>query len=930
MSLRAWIFVAGVLVAGTLLAGATLFDASIGAADAGLFLLLFILATVAQVSKVEAPNHTLYYATTVFTFAGLLLLPPACYVALVAGSHLMEWSKERLMKSSHLHLWYLQPFNVANNTINGIAALLIYRALNPAGLLYEDSSAVIAALSAACVSLVANRVILGMALILGRGLTWRTSNVFDVPNFMAELVLLFLGYSVALAWRLNPLLLVPTLAPLLIVYQALRVPLLQHEASRDAKTGLLNARHFQQRYDEEFARAQRFSRPLSVIMADLDYLRTVNNSYGHVAGDNAIAGIGKIIGASARDYDIAARFGGEEFVIVLPETDQSSAMAVAERIRQVVATTGFAAPSRSEPFYVTVSLGIATFPADGISKDGLLHNADVALYQAKLLSRNRTVCFSAIPRSADHVAEIAAIADEASGGPPSDTAGAGDKPPAVTAAARADTQGRPPAEAPQADNPGHQVGAASPWLWPFVTFVIAAGIAISIGGLLLPPSPNLPLIIGLMAAAAIAELFHIDLYGQGTISVTVALLFAAAAVAGLPGLSLASAACAVSAALVLRHSTKRTPQMYKVLFNWANHVVAGCIPAVGYRLLRLPIRIATLPLLILPTMLFGILYFLIETGFVARAISLSSGQPFRQEWSDRYRWLMSSYVILAGFGVLLVAAGAELGAIGVAAMLLPVVFMRHIQQQYVGRTATSMRELERLNRELSRANDEIRQVSREIGQLNDELFETLARFFDARDPYVGEHAITVARYTVALGRELGLAPLDLKQLRQAALLHDIGKIAIPESILHKPGTLTDNEYALIQSHVEVGASLIMQSQGLRHLVPFVRHHHERWDGRGYPDGLVGEAIPIEARIIGLCDAVEAMASDRPYRKGLSPDEIVAEIQGCAGTQFDPALSELFVRLVGRPSGMVIINSARNVVRRQPSPDLGYQPSTARW
>jgi diguanylate cyclase (GGDEF)-like protein/putative nucleotidyltransferase with HDIG domain len=920
------------MLAGTALAVTALYDTNVDAADLVLFLTLFGLATIAQVNKVEAPNHALYYATTVFTFAGLLLLPPLFFVALVVGPHFVEWAKERLMNSAHLRAWYLQPFNIANHIINGIAAFLVYQLLNPNKHLYEGYVPILAVVSAACVYLVTNRIVLGLALIMARGLTWRKSGLLDLLNLLAELVLLLIGYITAIMWGINPLLLVPVLAPLLLIHQVLRIPQLQQEAHYDTKTGLLNARHFRLRYNEELARAQRFDRPLSVIMADLDLLRDVNNTYGHIAGDVVLAGIGKIIGQDAREFDIVARFGGEEFAIVLPETDRSSAQVVAERIRQSVAAARFTVPTCADQIKVTLSLGIATFPYDGATDEELTHNADVALYQAKLGGRNRTVCFNDIPHSINRAtmsSETMSRADSTSDHSNPDTA-AGTLP--GRSRSVSPTQRGVPANSHAPQAPPTSEGAASEshtredravaepassrQLWIFISLVTGAAALITWFGALYAPPVNLQLILMLITAAIIAEFFQIDLYGQGTISVTAAVLFATAAVAGPLGLSLASAACAVTAALALRHRTRRRPELHKVLFNWANHVVAGFIPTVGFTLLDLPIRIATLPILIGPILFLGAIYFLVETGLVATAIGLSTGQPVLREWRDRYRWLASTYLVLCGAGVLVVATQVELGLIGTVILILPIIVMQYVQRQYVERTSASMREFQRLNRELSQANEEIRQASGEISQLNDELFETLARFFDARDPYVGEHAATVAHYASLIGQRLGWPAAHVKRLRQAALLHDIGKIAIPESILHKPGPLTSEEYTFIQTHADIGASLIEQSQGLRHLAPFVRHHHERWDGKGYPSGLSGEDIPIEARILNICDSVEAMASDRPYRKGMTPEQVMAELRRCAGTQFDPQICEVFIELVDWHKGSIIVNSARAVVRRQ--------------
>jgi putative nucleotidyltransferase with HDIG domain len=219
--------------------------------------------------------------------------------------------------------------------------------------------------------------------------------------------------------------------------------------------------------------------------------------------------------------------------------------------------------------------------------------------------------------------------------------------------------------------------------------------------------------------------------------------------------------------------------------------------------------------------------------------------------------------------------------------------------------AENMQRLQRVNKDLEAANNAIQQT-------NDELFLTLAKIFDARDPYVGGHAGQVALYAVAIANELGLPTQHTDIIRQSAYLHDIGKMAIPETILHKPDKLTDEEFEIMKNHAAVGAEFLETSQGLRHLARFVRHHHERWDGRGYPSGLHGEDIPLESRILNVCDSVEAMASDRPYHRGMSVDEIIAEVRGCSGTQFDPAIADAFIRIAERNASGFIRNSAREV------------------
>jgi HD-GYP domain-containing protein (c-di-GMP phosphodiesterase class II) len=175
---------------------------------------------------------------------------------------------------------------------------------------------------------------------------------------------------------------------------------------------------------------------------------------------------------------------------------------------------------------------------------------------------------------------------------------------------------------------------------------------------------------------------------------------------------------------------------------------------------------------------------------------------------------------------------------------------------------------------------------------------------------------------------MGLPPQRIELIRQAAYLHDIGKLSIPEAILHKPGKLTEIEYEFVKKHTDIGADLLASVEGLRHLAPYVRHHHERWDGRGYPMGLAAEEIPLEARILNVCDSVETMASDRPYHRGMSKKAIVEEVRRCSGTQFDPVVAETLVTLIQQKSTeQFIVNSARSVTQQYAASILANQSLT---
>ncbi len=192
------------------------------------------------------------------------------------------------------------------------------------------------------------------------------------------------------------------------------------------------------------------------------------------------------------------------------------------------------------------------------------------------------------------------------------------------------------------------------------------------------------------------------------------------------------------------------------------------------------------------------------------------------------------------------------------------------------------------------ADDRIKSLERQshIGAVR-----ALAAAVDARDAATQDHSRNVAVHAVLVARELGIDEQRVRLLESAALMHDVGKIGIPDDILRKPGRLDDDEYLRVAEHPALGER-ILASTSQRAVLPWVRHHHERWDGSGYPDGLRAIEIPLEARVLSVCDAYDAMVSDRPYRAALTVDEAVAELTAGMGTQFDPSVVEVFLRTLG--------------------------------
>ena len=360
-------------------------------------------------------------------------------------------------------------------------------------------------------------------------------------------------------------------------------------ANTDELTGLYNHRHFHERIEQEIGRGSRFGITFSLIILDLDLFKVYNDIYGHLAGDQLLRKVGKLIQTSVRTIDLAFRYGGEEFAILLPETRMEDAFRVAERLRKTIETK-----SSFREMPVTASLGISTWPTDGIMKEEIIHRADTALYRAKQTGRNRT--------------------------------------------------------------------------------------------------------------------------------------------------------CIASDGLKLVNNPKDAPQ------------------------------------------------------------TESQSKPLS-------------------------------------------------------------------------------------------IIYALAATVDAKDHYTYGHSRKVSEYAVSIAEALNLSPETVHTIRAAGLLHDSGKIGVPDSILTKPGALEQKEWEPIRTHPELGVEILKHVVDLSKCLPAILHHHENWDGTGYPHHLKGEAIPLEARILSVADAYDAITSPRPYRTQLTLNDALNELRRCAGTQFDPDLVPVFCTIM---------------------------------
>jgi diguanylate cyclase (GGDEF)-like protein len=381
----AQLYIGGVLAAAAIAAPVSIVLMPPRLALAPVAIVLLACATVAQQFKVKSPKHQSYYTTTIFFFTAALLLRPAYVVIIVVVAHAVELLRVR-------YRWYIQAFNVANFVLCSLVAGAIF-GIGVGGGGAPVDRAVLYAVLAGLAFVALNHLMTALVILWARRVPISRAGTMDWDNLGTDLALMSVGALGALLWLTDPWLVPLCVGPLFLIYRSLLVPTLKEEARTDPKTELANMKHWNQVAAVEIERARRFRRPLSVVLADLDLLRDINNRDGHLVGDQIIRRVADAIRAALREYDLPARFGGDEFAILMPETTIAEAMAVAERIRRGVASIELKRTDGSVP-PVTVSIGVALFPGNGGSASDLLGAADRAVYQAKALGRNRVCAFA--------------------------------------------------------------------------------------------------------------------------------------------------------------------------------------------------------------------------------------------------------------------------------------------------------------------------------------------------------------------------------------------------------------------------------------------------------------------------------------------------------------------------------------------------------
>ena len=700
---------------------------------------------------------------------------------------------------------------------------------------------------------------------------------------------------------------------------------LEHQAETDSLTGLYNHRHFHERLKAELSRASRTGDAVALLMIDLDNFKRVNDVYGHGAGDQTLIAFADLLRSSVREHDVACRVGGEEFGVILPSASAADAAALAERLRALLTDMHLSPDGR-----VYVSIGVAEGPAHAANARELAACAELSMMTAKARGGDGLVVFcdgvaerpdaprgERDARSIAHLKMLQSVSGKLNRLNDVRAIGA-----AIVTELRTlidyhscrvviveGDELRPIAFRGEL---GDQVGADA------VACRVGEGVtgrAAAAGESLLVPSVRecdfavridgtadvdetiaaVPLrygarVIGVIVVSklGVGQLDDDDvrllevLAGHASVALENARLYEQQRVAA----DRASESARVAGALLvfsrgLAAAAGVADVAERVVFSagrllgaartrlWLQDSEGGVLrPVAAYgrsqgahdRVPHLSIadRVAR-PLLTRPS----------PFEVTDRALAVQLGAEHRD-----------AVVLVAPMSI-----DARLGAL-VALFEAP---------DAGDRRARALRLLAGLADQAALA---LTSASNWEGleRMFVSTVEVLANALEATDAYTCSHARWISDAALAVGRELGLEAPQLRRLEYAALFHDIGKIGVPHDVLLKPGPLSGHERSLVELHPEIGHRILAPVERLADVASIVRACHERWDGRGYPDRLAGEEIPLAARVIFVCCAFHAMVTDRPYRSRLPVAEARRRLHEGAGSQFDPRIVDVFLRL----------------------------------
>jgi hypothetical protein len=409
------------------------------------------------------------------------------------------------------------------------------------------------------------------------------------------------------------------------------------------------------------------------------------------------------------------------------------------------------------------------------------------------------------------------------------------------------------------------------YAWSLFVLGAAATIATWRAGWRLPINA---MSVTLLAAVLVSELLAVDLPNGASISLSYPLTVSAIVLLGPIG---AVAAVVVSSLPYLMPGPSRF--FTRTVFNLGQIALSALLPAwlyiwLGGRLLAgQPMTPADFPALLLP------LAAAASMGIVANFLlggighSMINDVSLESIWREAFSWMLASQVAFGLLGIAIAQVMSITGAMGLALFVVPLVVARQLHQRYLN-----------------------------LREAYADTIRSLVGAIEAKDPYTKGHSVRVAHYVSLIARRMGRRPDEAERLERAALLHDLGKVGVSSAVLCKEGRLNETEFSQIRKHPDIAAHILESVPHLADIVPVVQYHHERYDGGGYGAGLVGEDIPLDARILAVADSYDAMTSDRAYRRALSDAEAVEELRRNAGGQFDESIVEALIAALPADEG----------------------------
>ena len=703
---------------------------------------------------------------------------------------------------------------------------------------------------------------------------------------------------------------------------------LERQAQTDSLTGLYNHRFFHERLRAELNRSSRAHESLAVVMLDIDDFKKVNDVFGHGTGDQILVALAGVLASSIRTADIVCRIGGEEFAVIMPACTAADSRGFAQRVTQRLATTEFEGAGR-----ITVSVGVSQGPEDAMNPRELVAYAETAMMTAKTRGKNAVVLFDELTdgrpvvhqpgrqdvRSIAHLKMLQSLAGKLNR--LNDVTRIGE---VIVSelrglidyhACRVYVTEEEDLTPIAFDGDGEYRDETVEELACKVGEGITGRVAETGESVLLANALDCDFAVQILGTDDIDEsIVAVPLqYGARTTGVILLSKLGTSqfdqddvrfleVLGGHASVALENARL-YEAQRREAESARESAEIANALLEFSRELAAAeGLDAVLDRLVGLSTKI-------LGSSLTSVWTQEPETGdIVVRALwgyddaerGAITGLKLSPDVAAHFLAQEEPFILTPEQARLL--AGVTRGQEGRLFAVAPIQieptrkgFLVSVVTE-AGKPRFSERKMRLLAGVAHQAKLAITNAMsfESLEQTFLSTVEALANALEANDEYTSSHARAITDMALEVGTQLGLDPKSLKRLELGALFHDIGKIGIPSEVLLNPGPLRPDERKLIEQHPELGERILAPIVRLADVRPIVRHCHERFDGSGYPDGLAAEAIPLESRIILVCDAFHAMTTDRPYRSRLPLEEACKRLRDGAGTQFDPDVVGVFL------------------------------------